>query len=121
MLPKILLPVIISLMILTGCAVPSGGYRNTPTTKLCMDYLTFPSYNINQNERANELARRGESCQGYAGAAQVRNQSNAQFENSLRYMQQQSQPVQTSPTRTYIMPNGKVTNCTTTGTVTNCF
>lgn len=106
---------------LVGCAVPAGGYRATPTTKLCMDYLTFPSYNINQNERANELARRGESCQGYAGVAQVRNQANAQFENSLRYMQQQSQPVQTSPTRTYIMPNGKVTNCTTTGTVTNCF
>lgn len=105
---------------LAGCATAPGGYRSTPTAKLCMDWLTFPSYNINQSERANELARRGENCQGYAGVAQVRNQSNAQAENSLRYMQQQGQPAAPS-NRTYVMPGGKMMNCTTTGSVTNCY
>lgn len=106
--------------LLTGCATPPGGYRNTPTARLCMDYLTLPSININQGERANELARRGEGCQGYGAAASARNQSNAQFQQNLQYMNQQSQPA-TPSTRTYIAPNGKMMNCTTTGTVTNCF
>lgn len=40
-----------------------------------MDYLTLPSYNINQGERAAELARRGESCQGYVAAAKSRQET----------------------------------------------
>jgi len=107
-------------MLLFGCATPPGGYRNTPTAQLCMDYLTLPSININQGERANELSRRGESCQGYGGAAAARNQSNAQFQQGLQNLNRQSQPA-TPTTRTYVGPNGKMMNCTTTGTVTNCF
>lgn len=40
-----------------------------------MDYLTLPSYNINQGERAAELAKRGESCQGYVAAAKLRQET----------------------------------------------
>jgi hypothetical protein len=40
-----------------------------------MDYLTLPSYNINQGERAAELARRNESCASYATAAKLRQEA----------------------------------------------
>ena len=60
------------LTLLTSCAVSPGGYSRTSTDSICMEYLTLPSYNINQGERAAELARRGESCQGYVAAAKLR-------------------------------------------------
>lgn len=72
---------------LIACAVPSGGYRNTPSSKLCVDYMTLPSANINQSERAAELARRGENCSGYLGVAQVKQQSDQQMINNLRQIQ----------------------------------
>lgn len=71
----------------SGCAVPSGGYRNTPSAKLCVDYMTLPAANINQSERAAELARRGESCSGYVGVAQVKQKSDQQMINTLRQIQ----------------------------------
>lgn len=72
---------------LNGCAVPSGGYKNTPSSKLCIDYMTLPAANINQSERAAELARRGESCSGYVGVAQVKQKSDQQMMNNLRQIQ----------------------------------
>lgn len=74
-------------MLLSACAVPSGGYKNTPSSKLCVDYMTLPSANINQSERAAELSRRGENCSGYVGVAQVRQQSDQQMINNLQRIQ----------------------------------
>lgn len=61
--------------LLASCAVSSGGYLNTSTDKLCMDYLTLPSYNINQKERVAELNRRNESCASYVAAAKLRQET----------------------------------------------
>ena len=66
--------VLLSVM-LAGCAVSPGGYSRTSTDRICMEYLTLPSYNINQGERAAELARRDESCQGYVAAAKMRQEA----------------------------------------------
>lgn len=94
--------------------------------ELCMAYLTYPSYNVNQSARAQELARRGEDCSRYAGAAAAQRQNDAIFENMLRSLSAPTQPnQQVSPiyqqgTHTYVI-NGRTVTCTTTGTVTNCF
>lgn len=69
----IFIPLFISL--LAGCAVSSGGYSRTSTDKICMDYLTLPSYNINQGERAAELARRNETCSAFIAAAKLRQEA----------------------------------------------
>lgn len=74
-------------MLLSACAVASGGYKNTPSSKLCVDYMTLPAANINQSERAAELARRGENCSGYVGVAQIKQQSDQQLINSLQRIQ----------------------------------
>lgn len=107
----------------SGCATNSAeSYRDTPTAKLCMDYLTLPSYNINQDARAQALAARGESCGEFSGSARARVQADAAFQNSLNALQQQSTQQQTTQQqgmRTYNI-NGKMTTCTTTGLFTNC-
>lgn len=89
-----------------------------------MDYLTLPSINVNQGARAEELARRGENCSQYYGAADAQRQNDERFERSLKAL---SPPAPQQPsagyqqgTHTYII-NGKMVTCTTTGTVTNCF
>jgi len=61
-------------LLLSACAIPSGGYSKFSTEKICIDYLTLPDYNINQGERAAELSRRGESCRSYVAAAQLMQQ-----------------------------------------------
>ena len=73
--------------VLAGCATPDT-YRNMSSMKLCMDYLTYPSYNVNQSARAAELSRRNENCSAYTGAASMQQRNNEQFEKSLRDMQQ---------------------------------
>jgi hypothetical protein len=108
---------------LTSCAtLDPSYYQSVNTAKLCMDYLTLPSFNINQSAREEELNRRGEDCSSYAAAASVKNQSNAAFERTLRDMQRDSVPKQNyqQGTHTYII-NGKHVTCTTNGGYTNCF
>lgn len=86
---------LISLFIFTfmvvGCASTPQSYMNTPEIKLCMDYLTLPSFNIHQSSRAQAIQMRGIDCRPYAGAARARNQANQNFENSLRGMANQQQ------------------------------
>ncbi len=77
-----------------------------------MDYLTYPSANIYQNARSQELARRGESCQEYMGVARARREADAQFENSLNNLQKAGQPQQRTPTRTQCTGTGMFVNCT---------
>ena len=74
---------ILLVVFLAGC-MTAADYRNTPTSQLCMSYLTNPSYNVNQPAREEALRERGENCAAYTGAAASRNQANAAFEQSLR-------------------------------------
>ena len=111
----------ILIFILQGC-MTAQDYAHTPTSKLCLDYLTLPSMNVNHEARAEALAQRGESCAGYTGAAAARRDADRAFQNSLQMMQQGMQPAVNyqQGTHTYII-NGRQTTCTTTGTMTNCF
>lgn len=111
-------------ILLSGCAADPAIYRSQSSAKLCMDYLTLPSINVNQGAREAELARRGESCAQYTGAANARRASDAQFQNTLNSLSQpQSAPAAPQGyqqgTRTYMI-NGRMVTCTTTGTITNC-
>jgi hypothetical protein len=74
-----------------GCASTPQSYMNTPEVKLCMDYLTFPSYNIHQSSRAQAIQMRGIDCRPYAAAAGARIQANQNFENTLRGLSNQPQ------------------------------
>jgi hypothetical protein len=89
---------IIASSLLAGCASTAQTYMKTPEAELCMNYLTFPSYNIHQSSRAAAIQMRGIDCRPYAGAASVRNQANQNFENSLRGMANQ-QPSQSAVPR----------------------
>ncbi len=107
--------VFFTLVIFLGGCVSADYYRNTPSSKLCVDYLTLPSVNINHGARAEELARRGENCDQYMGAAQARRNADASFENSMRLLQQQpqTQPQQIrQPIQTQCSRNGQYVNCT---------
>ena len=73
-------------VLLNGCAANPAYYTSMSSMKLCIDYMTFPSYNINQSARAAELSRRGENCSAYVGAAAERNKSNAEIERILTEM-----------------------------------
>jgi hypothetical protein len=78
-------------VLLAGCASTAQTYMNTPEAELCMNYLTFPSYNIHQSSRAAAIQMRGIDCRSYAGAANARSRANQNFENSLRGMANQQQ------------------------------
>jgi hypothetical protein len=69
---------------MVGCASTPADYARTPEMQLCIDYMTFPSYNIHQSSRAAAIAQRGIDCSRYAGAANARSRANANFENALR-------------------------------------
>jgi len=79
-------------LLVVGCASTPQSYMNTPEVKLCMDYLTFPSYNIHQSSRAQAIQMRGIDCRPYAAAAGARNQANQNFENTLRGLSNQQSP-----------------------------
>jgi hypothetical protein len=112
--------------VLAGCTRSPDHYRAMSTLQLCMDYLTFPSFNIHQGDRAAELGRRNENCSAYVGQAAARTGANVQMNNALQQMNSAPAAPATSfqqgapATQTYII-NGKMMTCTTTGSVTNCF
>lgn len=104
---------LLSVVVVLGGCVTADSYRNTSSSKLCIDYLTLPSININHGARAEELARRGENCGAYMGMAKARRDADNAFENSLRSLQQSSQPQQIrTPTQTTCSRNGQYVNCT---------
>jgi hypothetical protein len=108
-----LISIVPIVLALTGCAT-ADSYRNTPTSKLCIDYLSLPSMNLNHGARAEELARRGENCNQYMNAAAARRSADAAFDQTLRTMQQ-SNPTPTipMPIQTTCRRVGQYTNCTT--------
>jgi hypothetical protein len=71
-------------VVLSGCAATASDYMRTSEQKLCMDYLSFPSYNIHQPAREEAIQIRGINCAPYAGAAGARIRANQNFENVLR-------------------------------------
>lgn len=111
-------------LLLAGCATDPAIYRTQSSMKLCMDYLTVPSFNVNQGARAEELARRSENCSQYFGAANAQRQNDERFERSLRALSTSAPPQPgvgyQQGTHTYMI-NGKTVTCTTTGTNTSCF
>lgn len=88
------LTALFAIALLSGCA--ADRYRNTPSAKLCTDYLSSPSINLNRGDREAELARRGENCAAYVG-----------------YASSQPQPVIIAPpVRTFVpAPVPKQVNC----------
>ena len=58
-------------------------YMRMPESKLCIDYMTYPSYNIHQENRSIAISRRNIDCRPYIGMAQRRQQSNQDFERLL--------------------------------------
>ncbi len=107
-----LLTTLSAVALITGCAT-ADSYRNTPTSKICVDYLTLPSININHGARAEELSRRGENCNEYMGIAKSRRDADNAFQNSMRTLQQSSQPQQIrTPVQTQCYRNGSYVNCT---------
>lgn len=110
-------------MILSGCG-PKVSQR--PTAQLCTEYMTLPSANIWQSERAAELARRGADCNPYIGIAAARREADRDLQSTLNAIANTGSGVNTvntlptmPATRTYIL-NGRHVTCTSTGTVTNC-
>jgi len=84
-----LFPFILALPVFLGGCYSKQDFRKKSSMELCMDYMTFPSYNIHQGTRAAVLSERGEDCSRYTGAAAAQNRANQQLEQTLRYMQQQ--------------------------------
>lgn len=58
---------------LMGCAT---NLTHTPTAKLCVDYLSSPSYNVYRAAREAELAARKEDCSTYTSAGIAQRQAN---------------------------------------------
>lgn len=57
---------ILAALLLAGCA-STETMQTQPDMKLCVDYMTLPSFNIHQGKRAEEIARRKLDCSQYAG------------------------------------------------------
>lgn len=110
--------------LISGCAT-ADTYQNTPTSKLCLDYLTKPSANFNHGARAEELARRGESCNSYLGAAEIRRKVDSATDDAvMSTFNRMAQPVDPAPTyrqgiHTYTI-NGRTVTCNTIGKNTTC-
>lgn len=74
---KIVLCIAMS-VIVAGCT-SRASINTSSNTKLCLDYLTTPSYNVWKSDREAEIVRRGLDCSGYSGIAaqKLRSQDNA--------------------------------------------
>jgi hypothetical protein len=122
---KINLAILTATCVLQSSCMTAADYANTPTAKLCIDYLTLPSINFNHPAREEELRRRGENCAAYTGIAAQRRAADDAFERSLQNMQRSTNnsPAASNPpqgTHQFIK-DGKVVTCTTTGNVTQCY
>lgn len=108
----------------------------TPTMELCLEYLASPGGTHSQRARAEILAQRGETCQAYLGAAQVRAAANAgltaaeaqrravAFEKGMEMLMQTPRPLAPPAqipqgTHTYFI-NGEAVTCQTMGAMTDC-
>lgn len=84
--------IVLASILVAGCAA-TRDYSQTSSMKLCIDYMSVPSYNIWQSAREQELNRRGENCTAYTQAASIRQQQTLQEqEMALRLMQPPPRP-----------------------------
>lgn len=111
---------------LSGCAMSPERAAGQSSSELCTAVMTLPSYNINRQVRLAELDRRNEDCSRYAAMAGARARSDAASDAAImsigqRYAAPPYVPSPPPPSSHTYMINGRVVNCTTGGTVTNCF
>ena len=93
---------------ITACAIDPKMYEDTPSPKLCIDYLNSGTLSPFREAREAELKRRGENCSTYLEAAQARREADMR-EAQIR-QQQSSQSNLKCATR----PDGwggSTTNC----------
>lgn len=129
------------LALMSGCRTLSEQTANrlaaeaaeTPTMELCLNYLTSSGGTPSQRARATGLAQRGETCQAYVGAAQVRATAEAQRERTraawgmkgMEMLMHTPRPLAppTTPrqsTHTFFI-DGEPVTCRTMGSMTDCY
>ena len=86
------LVIIVSVLSLSACVMTPERAVGMSTMELCVGYLSLPTMNINQGTRAQELARRGEDCSAYTGAAEARRESDREFDRKLENLQHSLNP-----------------------------
>ena len=72
---------LLAFLFLTACG---ANYMQQSEQQLCMDYMTLPSYNVNQSAREQALYSRNIDCNRYVNAARARIESDAAFDNLLQ-------------------------------------
>jgi hypothetical protein len=119
-------------LLLVGCFRTAEDFANTPSPKLCIDYLNSDALNFERDAMEQALARRNEDCSAYVGAAAdfkaIEEQSRAARSQNLLgsglNLLEMGSPQYRAPasptTHTYII-NGRMVTCTQSGSITNCF
>ena len=82
---------LISIITLTSCMTADEArikFNNEPEQRLCMDYLTLPTYNIWYESRRTAIINRGIDCSKYAAQAQAKIQSDQALMNALVILNQ---------------------------------
>ncbi len=109
---------------ISGCISDPAYFKNTSTQQLCIDYLTLPSYNMQNEARAAALAQRRENCSAYQGMANAKLRADQQSQQNIRNLQDTADrmnpsynrnptPAPRPPTQTYCTGSGNSMTCTT--------
>lgn len=109
---------------ISGCISDPAFFNNTSTQQLCIDYLTLPSYNMQNEARAAALAQRRENCSAYQGMANAKLRADQQSQQNIRNLQDTADrmnpsynrnptPAPRLPTQTYCTGSGNSMTCTT--------
>lgn len=111
---RFLVPAVAGLM-LAGCATigrltDPQYFQKQSSMQLCMDLLSSPAANVNRSARMEELARRGENCSQYTGAAAVQVERDRQTTDALIDASKALTPPPASkPVTCFKNPNGSFT------------
>jgi hypothetical protein len=81
---KVLLFTLIAITSNNSNAESIDYYLQMNEAKLCIDYMTLPSYNFNQGKREQAIQQRELNCSAYAGVAASKAQSDRGLEDALR-------------------------------------
>lgn len=99
--------------ILAGCAsigrlIDPEYFQTQSSMQLCMDLLSSSSVNVNRSARFEELARRGEICSQYMGAAVVQAERDRQTTDTLIDASKALTPSPSRRITCHKNPNGSV-------------
>jgi hypothetical protein len=100
----------------SGCVTPERVQEEVlqkSDRALCMEYMTSPTLNILDGERAREISRRRLDCWQYGNVAEERRKADADFNNSWPG-KKPSQP------QTYIQPTNNPNACIQDGGTVSC-